>query len=538
MMISRSTYSAEPMKPNPLREAEAVSDFEPSLIQSLGANIEQGFTEMGAMSVFEGIAVGSLEGTGTPITEQDYKNSPNFRPQTPYYKGMTKESAERLAEHNDNKAINQRITENANTYGVGTAAYIAGMIAEPVNLLTGVATMGVGNAVLATKTAAHLSKVSRVGARVGAYGVEGMVGAALAEPLNRFGADMLHEDYTMADSALNIVSNTLLSGLLGAGGHFMSERAKFRGEQKAFDLAKEELDVATMQMVEGKQVDIDAVKAMRDGDITLKPIDEKAAIAEEFVRYTETPEFKARFEGSKIVDEAGAPLRVYHGTVADFDKFNASEGLFGTGVYFTKNADEAGKYAEIRNNGSGGNNLRLAYLDIKNPIDGETWKKISVDDAAIAEAKQQGYTKALAHAKTIKAQQMGYDGRIVGDNIVAFSPNQVISAFGADDLDAITARIAKQNDDIIKNTVAKASDPVNSTVYDKQSIAEIEDYIKNNPNENYSDDLMQYEEEISAMKEQGLLSDEDLAALEYLDTINEEDMLKGYEAVYFCLTKG
>jgi hypothetical protein len=45
---------------------------------------------------------------------------------------------------------------------------------------------------------------------------------------------------------------------------------------------------------------------------------EKYQIADQ----TKTPEFKKRFEGSKVVDENGNPLVVYHGTNAKFNTFD------------------------------------------------------------------------------------------------------------------------------------------------------------------------------------------------------------------------
>lgn len=78
-------------------------------------------------------------------------------------------------------------------------------------------------------------------------------------------------------------------------------------------------------------------------------------------------EFKSWFNGSKIVDDSGQPLIVYHGTNNKFDKFQLDRigsnsgnfGHFGQGIYFSYEYNEAKTY---------GKNIIRAYLKIKNPF--------------------------------------------------------------------------------------------------------------------------------------------------------------------------
>ena len=65
---------------------------------------------------------------------------------------------------------------------------------------------------------------------------------------------------------------------------------------------------------------------------------------------TDTPEFKSWFGNSKVVDEDGNPLVVYHGSTADFESFNREraniESDLGAGFYFSNTtADVAENYA-------------------------------------------------------------------------------------------------------------------------------------------------------------------------------------------------
>lgn len=63
---------------------------------------------------------------------------------------------------------------------------------------------------------------------------------------------------------------------------------------------------------------------------------------------TDSPQFKTWFKDSKVVDEQGDPLTVYHGTTHDVEQFKeaGTEGLnpesdWGAGVYFTSDPEDA-----------------------------------------------------------------------------------------------------------------------------------------------------------------------------------------------------
>lgn len=79
----------------------------------------------------------------------------------------------------------------------------------------------------------------------------------------------------------------------------------------------------------------------------------------------ETPEFKNWFGESKVVDEQGKPLVVYHGTSApDFTSFRTKTGYnYGPGAYFTPEPIRASEYAETRT----GSRVYPAYVSLKKP---------------------------------------------------------------------------------------------------------------------------------------------------------------------------
>ena len=69
------------------------------------------------------------------------------------------------------------------------------------------------------------------------------------------------------------------------------------------------------------------------------------------------------FGDSKVVDEQGRPLVVYHGTNAEFDTFEKDRiGDFGKGYYFTTSRENAEQYATRK----GGDIVMPVYLSIQN----------------------------------------------------------------------------------------------------------------------------------------------------------------------------
>lgn len=134
---------------------------------------------------------------------------------------------------------------------------------------------------------------------------------------------------------------------------------------------------------------------------------------------TKTPQEQAAdnfarwFEGSQVVDENGQPLKLYHGTDADFDAFDMSKGrstMDIQGAFFSPYDIDAKGY---------GKNLKEVYLNIKNPADEAT--------AYRALRKYQGQNDAGLKARQ-DLQRQGFDGVFNGyDEYIAFEPNQIKS---------------------------------------------------------------------------------------------------------------
>lgn len=134
---------------------------------------------------------------------------------------------------------------------------------------------------------------------------------------------------------------------------------------------------------------------------------------------TEAPEFNVWFGDSKVVDEDGKPLVMYHGTTADFTAFQrGAPSIFSYGsakdsggIFFTTSAEDAGYYTEGGRGFEKGARVIPAYLSIQNPAFLENGMSIEKQAEALR-----------------AAEAAGHDGAKIGDSQwVAFHPEQIKS---------------------------------------------------------------------------------------------------------------
>lgn len=162
--------------------------------------------------------------------------------------------------------------------------------------------------------------------------------------------------------------------------------------------------------------------------------------AKNHVKQTDTPEFKAWFGKSKVVDADGKPLVVYHGTARKFDEFSkGADPLYWKdepGFSFTSSKSDAKDYSEnaseLEYNAKyrgqsdlkrGIPEVKEVFLSLKNP-----YEETEVGNAA--DWVDQNWTKN--YAKDLK--ERGHDGLIVRGNdsdiYIALNPTQIKSAIG------------------------------------------------------------------------------------------------------------
>lgn len=113
----------------------------------------------------------------------------------------------------------------------------------------------------------------------------------------------------------------------------------------------------------------------------------------------ESYNIKKWFGDSKVVDDSGKPLKVYHGTSTKFNKFDYNKHIGGL-YWFTSNKED------ILSGLSGAKSSKHiieAFLKIENPANRKLY-----DNLTIMELKSRGY-----------------DGAILGSTYVVFSDKQI-----------------------------------------------------------------------------------------------------------------
>lgn len=101
----------------------------------------------------------------------------------------------------------------------------------------------------------------------------------------------------------------------------------------------------------------------------------------------DSPSFKKWFKGSKVVDEQGKPLVVYHGTTAYKEIEEFDDGTGSGGIYFSDNQTVAEDY---------GHQIIPVYLSFKNPfiidIKGQRFEKAVFDKTLLNGTRFEGQT--------------------------------------------------------------------------------------------------------------------------------------------------
>jgi hypothetical protein len=163
--------------------------------------------------------------------------------------------------------------------------------------------------------------------------------------------------------------------------------------------------------------------------------------------------FKEWFKDSKVVDEDGEPLVVYHGTRQDFKTFEADRNI--EGIWFSNDADVASSYAnygyrskkEKKNTRA---SVMPVYLDMKNPkvVTDFELKKSKVYnpqellEKIVSDAKKKGHDGVLFKDIDDNLFPDIY-GVHLSDNYVVFKPTQIKSIYNKGTFSKNDANILK-----------------------------------------------------------------------------------------------
>lgn len=148
---------------------------------------------------------------------------------------------------------------------------------------------------------------------------------------------------------------------------------------------------------------------------------------------TDTPAFKKWFGDSKVVDENGEPLVVYHGSNKVFDSFKPNErGL----VFFTSDPAYA---SDPHYGGKDGGSIYPVYLNVRNPFDASNPDHVELlrsTKKPLFRKAATGDWRALSDGEVVQfLKDNGFDGFKAVEpegqpSIAVFKPEQIKSAIG------------------------------------------------------------------------------------------------------------
>jgi len=151
---------------------------------------------------------------------------------------------------------------------------------------------------------------------------------------------------------------------------------------------------------------------------------------------TESPAFKRWFGDSKVVDENGEPLVVYHGSANDIEAFQRGRGNL---IFFSPDPEFASSYAFADANKQYMLDTGLAEDEIDNFDDARRGANITpayISAQNIFDSKGMTYREAENPEFTASLREQGYDGIWIYEhgrkNLAVFDPSQIKSATGND----------------------------------------------------------------------------------------------------------
>jgi hypothetical protein len=250
----------------------------------------------------------------------------------------------------------------------------------------------------------------------------------------------------------------------------------------------------------------------RNPEATAPAVLEAAGQMAPLSRIFRPEQVKSVLPETKVVDEAGNPKMLYHGTNKEYEEF--SESTLGTktgnptskiGFFFSESPSEGSRYASDW--GKEGGNVRPVYLDIKNPkrLTYKEMNDISMamfDDSsslpvnawktkegqkAIVESKEKGIKRANQMAMDLRERLIseGYDGAVVKiggmDEYIAFSPDQIKSAISDPSFAGLLDEPAQSVEKIYHGTSPQAAKQIEKAGFDITKSADGSVWFTNNP---------------------------------------------------------
>lgn len=528
------------------------SDFRaPSTSEVLSAYASEAYFGTGtAAADFSAFKAQQAKGSGAPITEEQYKESAYYRPEISYSRDMTEEAAKELAISSDERKKNAEIISSASLSqdiaGV-TTGFVVG-VSEPKNVALGVVTSAVLTPIAGwiAPAASSLRKVialkkiaGNYGAKAAIGGVEGMVGAAIAEPSNRYSAKILQQDYTAADSILNIS----LSAAFGAGFNvapsFIADKWR-RHKAATPEIVAHEMDVASSQILDGQVTNVGHVELSKlQSDLStiskriVTEVPEKQAdlvpLLKEYV--SDNRDRIASYDGGKDLVRVVDRITAYEKNIGELRKQLAESEAFSK-LTPTQALDPE-------------TTARIESIDLELSAKGLRAKKrdeLLREKAMLEEGggafppEQLGMLEALNQSEASKAKTL--EVKIKGQSDLLVKKQRELRRLTKEAVGH--ARTASQDvGATIKQSVLESNSVENNILYDEAGINALEERNAEllGSQQTPEKELAKLMERLSVMKREGAITEEEAAMLsDYTGAIKESDMKSAYDSLLTCMT--
>mgnify|MGYP003418868809 FL=1 len=528
------------------------SDFRaPSTSEVLSAYASEAYFGTGtAAADFSTLKVQQAKDSGAPITEEQYKESAYYRPEISYSRDMTEEAAKELAIFSDKRKKNAEIISSA-SLSQDVAGVITGFVAgvsEPKNVALGVVTSAVLTPIAGwiAPAASSLRKVialkkiaGNYGAKAAIGGVEGMVGAAIAEPSNRYSAKILQQDYTAADSILNIS----LSAAFGAGFNvapsFIADKWR-RHKAATPEIVAHEMDVASSQILDGQVTSVDHVELSKlQSDLStiskriVTEVPEKQAdlvpLLKEYV--SDNRDRIAAYDGGKDLVRVVDRIAAYEKNIGELRMQLAESEAFSK-LTPTQALDPE-------------TTARIESIDLELSAKGLRAKKrdeLLREKAMLEEGggafppEQLGMLDALKQSEASKAKAL--EVKIKGQSDLLVKKQRELRRLTREAVGY--ARTASQDvGATIRQSVLESNSVENNILYDEAGINALEERNAEllGSQQTPEKELAKLMERLSVMKREGAITEEEAAMLsDYTGAIKESDMKSAYDSLLTCMT--